>query len=97
MVSVTATEFIKSFGRLNFEAQREPIAVTNHGHVTGYYISSHEYEELQKIKATMRNSYTINTMPEELYQEIITSRVNPAFSNLDSLLDDNTNTFNNAR
>jgi len=88
MVSVTATEFIKSFGRLSFAAQREPIAVTNHGHVTGYYISSHEYEELQKIKASMRNSYTIKTMPEELYQEIIAAKVDPEFSHLNSLLAD---------
>lgn len=89
MVSVTATEFIKSFGRLSFEAQREPIAITNHGHVTGYYISSHEYEELQKIKASMRKSYTLKNIPEELYREIINSKVSPEFAHLDNLLDDN--------
>jgi hypothetical protein len=88
MISVSATEFIKGFGRHSLLVQREAIAVTNHGHVAGYYISAHEYEELQKIKASMRHAYTINTMPEELYQEIIRSKVEPEFEHLNSLLDD---------
>lgn len=86
MVSVTATEFIKGFGRFSFEAQREPIAVTNHGHITGYYISSHEYDELQKIKTSLRKSYTLKNIPEDLYKEIITSKVSPEFAHLNNLL-----------
>lgn len=88
MISVSATEFIKGFRRHNLSAQREAIAVTNHGYVTGYYISAHEYDELQRIKATMRRSYTINALPEELYQEIVASSVDPEFERLNSFLDD---------
>ena len=88
MISVTATEFIKGFGRHNLIAQREAVAVTSHGHVSGYYISAHEYEELQKAKAAMRHSYTAKTLPDELYEEIINSKVDPEFAHLNSLLDD---------
>jgi hypothetical protein len=88
MISITATEFIKGFERYNLRAQREAIAITNHGHVAGYYISAHEYEELQKIKSTMRRSHTINTLPEEFYQEIINAKVEPKYEHLNSLLDD---------
>jgi hypothetical protein len=96
MISVTATEFIKGFGRHNLLAQREAIAITNHGHVSGYYISAHEYEELQKAKAAIRHSYTVKTMPDELYQEIINSKVDPEFAPLNSLLDDQESPDNRA-
>jgi hypothetical protein len=86
MISVSATAFIKGFGCHSLLAQREAIAVTNHGHVAGYYISAHEYEELQKIKASMRQSYTIDTLPEELYQEVINARVDLEFEHLNGLL-----------
>jgi hypothetical protein len=36
----------------------------------------------------MRKSYTIDTLPEELYQEIINSKVDPEFNHMNSLLDD---------
>jgi len=88
MLSVSATEFIKGFGRHNLLAQREPIAITNHGNITGYYISAFEYDKLQNIKTGQRASYTIETLPEELYQEIINSSVSPEFSYLNNLSDD---------
>ena len=86
MSFTTATEFIKNFGRHNIAAQREPIAVTSHGRVTGYYVSAHEFEDLQKIKASMRRSFTLDTMPEELYQAILKSKVDPQYDYLNDIL-----------
>ena len=88
MISVTATEFIKNFGRHAIEAQREPIAVTNHGRVTAYYISAHEYEELQKIRKAMRRSYTLDTLPDHLYEAIVDAKMDPKYNYLDALLEE---------
>jgi len=54
MGAVTATEFAKAFGRYKEEAQREPIAITSHGRVSGYFISAREFEELQRLRAFER-------------------------------------------
>lgn len=88
MISLTATEFIKNFGRHNREAQHEPIAVTSHGEVTGYYMSPRKYEELQKARKALRQSYTIETLPEPLYEAILHARVDPQYDHLNALLDD---------
>jgi PHD/YefM family antitoxin component YafN of YafNO toxin-antitoxin module len=73
MQSVSATEFVKNFGLHNMNAQHEPIAVANPGRVTGYYISAREYEDMQKKIASLRKSYTLGTLPDELYTKIINS------------------------
>ena len=38
MVAITATEFAKSFGRYKEEAQREPVAITSYGCISGYFV-----------------------------------------------------------
>lgn len=76
MFSVSATEFVKNFGRFSLEAQREPVAVTNHGRVAGYFISSHEYEALLQLKAppvTQTRMPAFKTASEELFRAIVSS------------------------
>lgn len=89
MLTISATEFIRKFRRYNLEAQRESVAITNHGKIDGYYMSAGEYEELQKLKSAMRRSYTLNTLPDHLYAELVSSKVDPRFDHLNELLDDN--------
>ena len=50
MISVSATEFSKQFGRYRDLVQREPIAVTSHGRVSGYFIAAAEYEHYLQSK-----------------------------------------------
>lgn len=88
MISISASEFVKNFGRHCRLAQREPIAVTNHGHVSGYYISPQEYEDLLKAKKASRKAYSIETLPERLYQEIIHMKTRPEDEHLDLLLEE---------
>ena len=45
MREVPATEFARNFGQYREIAQREPVAVTSHGRMTGYFISPVEFEE----------------------------------------------------
>ncbi len=51
MSAVTATEFTRNFGRYREMAQREPVAVTNHDRVTGYFVSAPDFEEYRRLKA----------------------------------------------
>lgn len=88
MIEVASSEFAKNFGRYKEMAQREPVAITSHGRKSGYFLSEHEYAEYQRLKALSRRSYTINTLPEEIYQEIINAKVDPKYEYLNSLLDD---------
>jgi len=88
MLEIPATEFIRKFRQYNLEAQREPVAVTNHGKVDGYYVSALEYAELQKAKAAMRRSYTLKTLPDHLYTAIVDAKVEPGYEHLDELLRD---------
>lgn len=88
MLEIPSTEFIRRFRQYNLEAQREPVAVTNHGKVDGYYMSASNYEELQKARLAMRQSYTLKSLPDELYTAIVQAKVDPSFSYLDGLLND---------
>jgi hypothetical protein len=46
MTAVAATEFAEAFGRYKEETQREPVAITSYGWVSGYFVCLH---------ASMRN------------------------------------------
>lgn len=89
MQSVPSTKFIQNFAQFSLEAQREPIAVTNHGRVTGYFMSAHEYAELQKLKATQRQSFNIASLPDDEMHLIMKAEVDPKYDHLNALLDDN--------
>ena len=88
MTAITATEFAKSFGRYKEEAQRRPIAITSYGRVSGYFVSAHEYEELQRLRAFERRVYQINNLPTEIAEAIKTSEMDPARDHLNALLND---------
>ena len=87
MSAVTATEFAKAFGRYKEEAQREPIAITSHGRVSGYFISAREFEELQRLRAFERRVHRINDLPAEIADAIEGSKMSPVHDHLNKLLD----------
>lgn len=87
MVQVSATEFVKHFGRYKEEAQREPIAITSHGRTSGYFVSSHEFEEYQRLKAMPRHTYHISELPEDIADVIEKAAMDPAHNHLNRLLD----------
>ncbi|MEI7669915.1 MAG: type II toxin-antitoxin system Phd/YefM family antitoxin [Pseudomonadota bacterium] len=88
MLQATSTEFTKNFGHYSTVAQREPVAVTNHGRVTGYFMSAPEYEEYDRVKNKMRRVYTSKTMPEHIIDALRVTRVDPKHDHLNNLLDD---------
>ena len=70
MTAVTATEFAKGFGRYKEEAQREPVAITSYGRVSGYFVSAREFDELQRLRAFERRVHRIKDLPAEVAEEM---------------------------
>lgn len=84
--SVPASEFTKNFGRYRMQAQREAVAVTTHGQISGYFVSAHEYEELMRLKNS-RMSFATADLSDDEAKAIASSRMDPRHDHLDTLLD----------
>ena len=83
---IPATEFCRNFGRYQLEAQREPVAVTSHGHTTGYFVSPVEYAEFQRLRAMARQHLRVGELPEDVVAAIRDSEVDESFDHLNDLL-----------
>ena len=88
MAAVSASEFAKSFGRYKEEAQRQPVAITSYGRISGYFVSAQEYEELRRLREFERRVYRLKDLPTEIVQAIKTARMDPAHDHLNALLDE---------
>jgi len=88
MVSVPSTEFAKNFGRYREIAQREPVAVTSHERVTGYFLSCADYEDYLRHKAMMSKAYAVEDLPDATLEALQASQMDVRHAHLDALLDD---------
>jgi PHD/YefM family antitoxin component YafN of YafNO toxin-antitoxin module len=88
MAAVSATEFAKSFGRYKEEAQREPVAITSYGRISGYFVSAHEYEELRRLREFERRVYQLKDLPKEVVDAIEASKMDSSHDHLNALLED---------
>jgi hypothetical protein len=84
--TVPASEFTRNFGRYRMRAQREALAVSSHGQITGYFVGPDEYEEFRRFRESRRNFVTAE-LPEEKVEAIGTSRMDARHSHLDKMLD----------
>jgi PHD/YefM family antitoxin component YafN of YafNO toxin-antitoxin module len=88
MRQTTTTEFTKNFGQWREVVQREPVAVLSHGRTTGYFISTLEFDELQRLKALSGRSRGIEDLSEKEIDEMMATRMPPEYDHLNSLLKD---------
>lgn len=88
MIAVSATEFSKNFGRYRELVQREPVAVTSHGRVTGYFVSCSEYEEYMRLKSIVPKAYAVQELSEETIRAIAASNMDNRHNPLNDLLDE---------
>lgn len=88
MINVSASEFSKNFGRYRDAAQREPVAVTSHNRITGYFISSTDYEAYLQHKAMQPVAYAVSELSQQTIQSIAASTMDARHRHLDTLLDD---------
>src|SRR5438270_12266309 len=84
--TVPASEFTRDFGRYRMRAQREPVAVSSHGQITGYFVGPDEYEEFKRFRDS-RRSFATAELSEEKVEAISSSRVDARHAHLDKLLE----------
>jgi hypothetical protein len=84
--AIPASEFTRNFGRYRMLAQREPVAVSSHGSITGYFVGPEEYEEFRRFKQRRRSFATVE-LPDEKVKAIGRSRMDERHGRLDRLLD----------
>ena len=83
--AVPASEFTRNFGRYRMLAQREPVAVSSHGSITGYFVGPDEYEEFRRFKQH-RRSFATAELPDEKVRAIGASRMDSRHAHLDKML-----------
>jgi hypothetical protein len=83
---VPASEFTRNFGRYRMRAQREAVAVSSHGQITGYFIEPDEYEEFRRFREN-RRSFATAELSEEKVKAIGASRMAARHKHLNSVLD----------
>ena len=88
MREVSATEFARNFGPYREMAQREPIAVTSHGRITGYFVSAIEFESLQRLKTTTQRSRSVAELSAAEIDEMTKGRMAPEHDHLNALMDE---------
>ena len=84
--TVPASEFTRNFGRYRMRAQREPVAVSSHGQITGYFVCADEYEEFKRFRES-RRTFATAELPEEKVEAIGATRMDPRHAHLDAMLD----------
>jgi len=84
--TVAASQFMRNFGRYRLLAQRHPVEVTSHGHVTGYFIAAEEYQEFLRFRAQRRSFATAELTDDEV-RAIAEARMDPRHDHLNELLD----------
>jgi hypothetical protein len=84
--TVPASEFTRNFGRYRMRAQREAVAVSSHGQITGYFVGPDEFEEFQRYRES-RRSFATAELPDEKVRAIGSSRMHRRHAHLDRVLD----------
>lgn len=84
--TVPASEFTRNFGHYRMVAQRETVAVSSHGRVTGYFVAPEEYEAFQRFKA-QRRSFATTDLSDAEAEAIAATRMDDRHAHLDALLD----------
>ncbi len=83
---IPASEFTRNFGRYRMRAQREAVAVSSHGQITGYFIGPDDYEEFRRFRES-RHSFATAELREEKIEAIRSSDMDERHADLDKLLD----------
>jgi hypothetical protein len=87
MTEVAATEFARNFGRYREVVQREAIAVKAHDRITGYFVSAHDYDEYQRLKAMMPVALAAEELDDTTLQALSKSKMDKRHAGLNHLMD----------
>ncbi len=84
--TVPASEFTRNFGRYRMQAQREAVAVSSHGQITGYFVGPDDYEAFKRFRE-QRHSFATAELSDDKVKAIARSRMDSRHAHLDALLD----------
>lgn len=87
MTEVTASEFLKQFGQYRKQVQKEVIAVTSHGRITGYFLSEKEFREYMLLKELSRKAYHISELSNDTIASIAEAKMSSDHDHLNLLMD----------
>jgi hypothetical protein len=76
----------RNCGRYRIRAQREAVAVSSHGRITGYFIGPDEHDELKRFNES-RRSFATAELSEERVRAIAAAGMDSRHSSLDAILD----------
>ena len=82
---ITASEFQKAFGAMSDAALKEPVTITKQGRDHLVVMAAEEY---QRLKRRDRKVYATGEMPEEWFDAVWNSRMDPRHNHLNDLLKD---------
>jgi prevent-host-death family protein len=71
MITVTAGELQKKFGRYRDMALKEPVSVTHHGREDMVVLSADEYKRLKRMDT--RQTYAMRDLPDDLADALETA------------------------
>jgi hypothetical protein len=83
--TIPASEFARNFGRYRMLAQREAVAVSSRGSITGYFVAPDEYEAFRRFKEH-RRSFATAELSDERVEALGASRMDERHGHFDSLL-----------
>lgn len=83
---IPASEFTRNFGRYQMLAQREALAVSSHGRVTGYFVAADEYEAFRRFRES-RRSFATAELSDEKANAVSASRMDTRHAHLDTMLE----------
>jgi hypothetical protein len=81
--TIPASEFTRNFRRYRMLAQREAVAVSSHGSITGYFIAPDEFRRFKP----RRRSFATAELSDERVLAIGTSRMDERHAPLDAVLE----------
>lgn len=87
MIEATATDFVRSFGRYREVVQRETIAVRAHDRITGYFVSTRDFEEFQRLKAMMPAALAVEELDQVTLHALTETAMDERHAGLDALMD----------
>lgn len=87
LIQVTATALVRRFGRYREVVQRETIAVSVHDRITGYFVSTQDFEELQRLKAMMPAALAVDELDQTTLQALADATMDKRHAGLDALMD----------
>jgi PHD/YefM family antitoxin component YafN of YafNO toxin-antitoxin module len=82
----TASQFARSFAEIQLRAQKQPVAVKNHGRITGYFVSKDEFDALQKLKALRGRARGVDELTKAELRKLAKMDMDPRHTRLDRLL-----------